>query len=109
SRGSVQVDGQPRPADRNQGRSRRVIPFLDLKAQYHSIKPEIDATVLGVFESTQFALGSYVAAFEKQFASYCKTEHALGVNSGTSALHVALLAAGVKPGDEVITTPFTFV
>jgi len=86
-----------------------VIPFIDLKAQYHAIKPEIDAAVLAVFESTQFALGSAVAAFEKQFASYCTTEYALGVNSGTSALHVALLAAGVGRGDEVITTPFTFV
>lgn len=86
-----------------------MIPFIDLKAQYHAIKPEIDAAVLAVFESTQFALGSAVAAFEKQFASYCTTEYALGVNSGTSALHVALLAAGVGRGDEVITTPFTFV
>jgi dTDP-4-amino-4,6-dideoxygalactose transaminase len=86
-----------------------VIPFMDLKAQYHSIKPEIDAAVLAVFESSQFALGSAVASFEKKFASYCKTEYAIGVNSGTSALHVALLAAGVQRGDEVITTPFTFV
>ena len=86
-----------------------MIPFVDLKAQYQSIKSEIDAAVIGVFESTQFVLGSAVAAFEKSFASYCTVEHAVGVNSGTSALHLALLAAGVGKGDEVITTPFTFV
>jgi dTDP-4-amino-4,6-dideoxygalactose transaminase len=86
-----------------------VIPFVDLKSQYFSIKSEIDAAVIGVLESTQFVLGSAVAAFEKTFASYCKIEHAVGVNSGTSALHLALLAAGIGRGDEVITTPFTFV
>jgi dTDP-4-amino-4,6-dideoxygalactose transaminase len=86
-----------------------MIPFIDLKAQYLSIKPEIDAAVLGVFETSQFVLGSAVAAFESEFATYCRTEHAVGANSGTSALHLALLAAGVGRGDEVITTPFTFV
>jgi dTDP-4-amino-4,6-dideoxygalactose transaminase len=86
-----------------------VIPFVDLKAQYHSIKPEIDAAVIGVLESTQFVLGSAVAAFEQSFAAYCQADQAVGVNTGTSALHLALLAAGVGPGDEVITTPFTFV
>jgi dTDP-4-amino-4,6-dideoxygalactose transaminase len=86
-----------------------VIPFVDLKAQYHSIKPEIDAAVIGVFESTQFVLGSAVAAFEKAFATYCNTEFAVGVNSGTSAIQLALQAAGIGRGDEVITTPFTFV
>ncbi|NLF51331.1 MAG: DegT/DnrJ/EryC1/StrS family aminotransferase [Leptolinea sp.] len=85
------------------------IPFVDLKAQYHSIKPEIDDAVLRVLESTQFVLGSEVASFEKAFAAYCDVENAIGVNSGTSALHLALLAAGVGPGDEVITVPFTFV
>jgi dTDP-4-amino-4,6-dideoxygalactose transaminase len=86
-----------------------VIPFVDLKAQYQSIKPEIDAAVIGVLESTQFVLGSAVAAFEKSFAPYCQAEYAMGVSNGTSALHLALLAAGVGPGDEVITTPFTFI
>jgi dTDP-4-amino-4,6-dideoxygalactose transaminase len=86
-----------------------MIPFVDLKAQYLSIKPEIDAAVLGVLNSTQFVLGSSVAAFEEQFAAYCQASYAMGVNTGTSALHLALLAAGVGPGDEVITTPFTFV
>ncbi len=86
-----------------------MIPFVDLKAQYSSIKTEIDATVLRTLESTQFILGSEVAAFEEAFARYCGVEHAIGVNSGTSALHLALVAAGVGPGDEVITVPHTFV
>jgi len=86
-----------------------VIPFVDLKAQYHSIKPDIDAAVLAVLESTQFVLGNEVAAFEEEFAGYSGGRHGIAVNSGTSALHLALLAAGIGPGDEVITTPFTFV
>jgi dTDP-4-amino-4,6-dideoxygalactose transaminase len=86
-----------------------MIPYLDLKTQYHAIKDEIDAAVLGVLESTQFILGEEVAAFEREFATYCQALESIGVNSGTSALHLALLAAGVGPGDEVITTPFTFV
>jgi dTDP-4-amino-4,6-dideoxygalactose transaminase len=86
-----------------------LIPFLDLKAQYYSIKPEIDAAVLGVLESSQFVLGQEVEAFENDFAVYCQAKHAIGVNSGTSALHLALLAAGIGPGDEVITVTFTFV
>ena len=85
------------------------VPYLDLRAQYHSIKPEIDAAVLRVLESTQYTLGDEVAAFERAFADYCRTSEAVAVNSGTSALHLALLAAGVGPGDEVITVPFTFV
>ena len=86
-----------------------MIPFLDLKAQYKSIKPEVDNAVLSVLDSTQFVLGEYVASFERDFAAYCGTKHGIAVNSGTSALHLALLAAGVGPGDEVITIPFTFV
>jgi dTDP-4-amino-4,6-dideoxygalactose transaminase len=86
-----------------------MIPFVDLKAQYHTIKVEVDAAISRVLESSQFVLGEEVAAFETEFATYCQTQHAIGVNSGTSALHLALLAAGVGPGDEVITVPFTFV
>jgi dTDP-4-amino-4,6-dideoxygalactose transaminase len=86
-----------------------VIPFVDLKAQYSSIKAEIDSAVLRTLDSTQFILGSDVAAFEGDFARYCGVDHAIGVNSGTSALHLALLAAGVGPGSEVITVPNTFV
>jgi len=85
------------------------VPYLDLKAQYQSIKTEIDAAIHGVLESCQFVLGSEVAAFERDFAAYCGTTECIALNSGTSALHLALLAAGIAPGDEVITTPFTFV
>jgi dTDP-4-amino-4,6-dideoxygalactose transaminase len=86
-----------------------VIPYLDLQSQYRSIKPEIDAAVLRVLDSAQFVLGEEVAAFEREFAAYCGAREAIAVNSGTSALHLALLAAGIGPGDEVITVPFTFV
>jgi dTDP-4-amino-4,6-dideoxygalactose transaminase len=85
------------------------VPYLDLKAQYHSIKPEIDAAISKVLESSEFVLGSEVASFEREFAAYCGTSECIALNSGTSALHLALLAAGVGPGDEVITVPFTFV
>jgi len=86
-----------------------MIPYLDLQAQYRSIKGEIDSAVLRVLDSTQYILGEEVAAFEREFAGYCQASQAIGVNSGTSALHLALLAAGIGPGDEVITVPFTFV
>jgi dTDP-4-amino-4,6-dideoxygalactose transaminase len=86
-----------------------VIPFVDLKAQYTSIKDEVDAAIQGVLESCQFTLGSEVAAFEAEFAAYCQAKHGIGVNTGTSALHLALLAANIGPGDEVITVPFTFM
>ena len=86
-----------------------MIPVVDLKAQYRGIKADIDAAVLRVLDSTQFILGDEVAAFESEFAEFCRAGHAIAVNSGTSALHLALLAAGIGPGDEVITVPFTFV
>ena len=86
-----------------------MIPFVDLKSQYASIKPEINAAIQGVLDSCAFTLGPEVAAFEQEFATYCSSKNAIAVNSGTSALHLALLAAGVGPGDEVITVPHTFV
>ncbi len=86
-----------------------MIPFLDLKAQYASLKPEIDAAIQGVLNTCQFTLGSEAAAFEQEFAAYCGATHGVGVNNGTSALHLALLAAGIGPGDEVISVAFTFV
>lgn len=86
-----------------------MIPFLDLKAQYHGIKREIDEAVGRVLESSQFILGAEVKAFEEEFASFCGSRFSIAVNSGTSALHLAFLAMGIGPGDEVITTPFTFV
>jgi dTDP-4-amino-4,6-dideoxygalactose transaminase len=86
-----------------------MIPYCDLRAQYKSIKPEIDQAVSRVLESAEFVLGSEVEAFEQEFAKYVGANHAIAMNSGTSALHLALLAAGVGPGTEVITVPFTFV
>jgi dTDP-4-amino-4,6-dideoxygalactose transaminase len=86
-----------------------VIPFVDLKAQYASIRHEIEPAIQHVLENASFILGSEVAAFEQLFAAYSGAAHGIGVNTGTSALHLSLLAAGVGPGDEVITVPFTFV
>ncbi len=86
-----------------------MIPFLDLKAQYASIKPEVDAAIHGVLDSCGYILGSEVTKFEEEFAAYSGAKYGIGVNTGTSALHLSLLAAGIGPGDEVITTPFTFV
>ena len=86
-----------------------MLPFLDLKAQYKQIKPEIDAAVGRVIDSAQFVLGPEVAAFEERFGDYCGVTHCTALNSGTSALHLALLAAGISPGDEVITVSMTFV
>jgi dTDP-4-amino-4,6-dideoxygalactose transaminase len=85
------------------------VPFLDLRRQYLGIRDEILSAVEAVFESTQYVLGREVAAFEEEFAAYCGVQHAVAVNSGTSALHCALLAAGIGRGDEVITVPCTFV
>ena len=85
------------------------VPLIDLHRQYLTIKDEILAAISKVLESSQFVLGAEVASFECEFASYCGSKHAVAVNTGTSALHLALLAAGVGPGDEVITVPCTFV
>ena len=86
-----------------------MIPFLDIKAQYATIQPAIEAAALRVLRSGHYVLGEEVAALEQEFAAYCGTSHAIAVNTGTSALHLALIAAGISRGDEVITTPFTFV
>lgn len=86
-----------------------MIPFLDVRSQYRLLKTEIDAAVHRVLDSGQYTLGEEVAAFEEAFADYCQVPYGIAVNSGTSALHLALLTAGVGPGDEVITVPFTFV
>ena len=85
------------------------IPLVDLRSQYASIRQEVDEAVARVLASGHFALGPEVAAFEREFAAYCGAGHGIAVNSGTSALHLALLAAGAGPGDEVITVPFTFI
>ena len=86
-----------------------MIPFVDLRRQYLDLKADIDAAVMRVLDTGQFVLGPEVEAFEKEFAAMCMADAGIAMNSGTSALHLALLAAGVGPGDEVITVPFTFV
>ncbi len=84
------------------------VPLLDLKPQYAPIKEEIQAAINKVCDSQYFIMGAEVQALEEELAAYCQTEHALGVSSGTDALLVAMMAINVKPGDEVITTPYTF-
>jgi dTDP-4-amino-4,6-dideoxygalactose transaminase len=86
-----------------------VIPVFDLKDQYNAIKDEVNEAVARVLESGWFILGKEVEAFEEEFAAYCGLSHGIGVGSGTEALHLALLACGVGPGDEVITVPHTAV
>lgn len=85
------------------------IPLVDLKAQYASIKPEVDAAIQRVLDNTSFILGQEVAEFEAAFARYVDAKGAVGIASGTAALSLALLACGVGPGDEVITTAHTFI
>ncbi len=83
--------------------------FIDLKLQYENMKVEMQEAINKVLESTQFILGPDVSALEKEIATFCSTKHAIGVASGTDALLVPLMAMGIGPGDEVITTPFTFI
>ena len=86
-----------------------MIPFLDLPGQHAPIRDELLAAIAGVVDAGSFILGPAVSRFEANFAAYCGSATALGVNSGTSALHLALLACGVGPGDEVITVSMSFV
>jgi len=85
------------------------IPYLDLPAQLRPLRKQLDAVIAKTLDNCSFCLGPDVAQFEKDFAAYCGAKHAIGFNSGTSALHVGLMLLNVKPGDEVITTPMTFV
>jgi dTDP-4-amino-4,6-dideoxygalactose transaminase len=85
------------------------VPFLDLKAQYKAIQTEIASALQNVLDSAAFAGGPFVETFEKEFASFCQTEWAAGVGNGTDALWAALLGFGIGKGDEVITTPGTFI
>jgi UDP-2-acetamido-2-deoxy-ribo-hexuluronate aminotransferase len=85
------------------------IPFIDLKTQYEKYKDEINKEVLGVMESTQFILGPQVARLEKRLANFTGSKHAIGCSSGTDALILAIMALDIKAGDEIITTPFTFI
>jgi dTDP-4-amino-4,6-dideoxygalactose transaminase len=86
-----------------------LVPYFDLKAQYAGLREEILAALDRVCRNAAFILGEEVAQFEKEFAEYCGAKYCVGLNSGTSALHLGLLAAGVQPSDEVITTPNTFI
>ena len=85
------------------------IQMVDLKSQYQALKQEIDSALIDALSATQFILGPNVQAFEQEAADYLGVKHAVGVASGTDALHLALAAAGIGEGDEVITTPFTFI
>ena len=91
------------------GRMQEAIPYLDLPAQLGPIRRELDAAIARTLDQCSFCLGPDVAAFEQNFAAWCGASHCVAVNSGTSALHLALILLGVGSGDEVITTPFTFV
>src|SRR5215217_8833573 len=84
------------------------IPMLDLKSQYDSIATEIEDAIKRVLHSQQFILGPEVTEFERELAAYCHVSRAVGCASGSDALLLALMACDVKPGDEIITTPFTF-
>jgi dTDP-4-amino-4,6-dideoxygalactose transaminase len=86
-----------------------MIPFLDLQAQYRSVGSEIEAEVLKVLRRGDYILGASVREFERDFAAFCEAKESVSLNTGTSALHLALLAAGIGPGDEVITVTMTFV
>ncbi len=85
------------------------VPFLDLKTQYETIKEEIHNSIIKVCESSAFAGGPFVEEFEKSFAAFCKTKHAIGVGNGTDAIWAVLIALGIGQGDEVITAANTFI
>jgi len=86
-----------------------MIPLCDVQQQYLSLKTEFDAAILDAVARGRYILGPNVQAFEREFAEYCGAAHSVGVGSGTDALHLALRALDIGPGDEVITTPFTFI
>ncbi len=85
------------------------VPFLDIKVQNRSVWPQLQAAIAEAMENAQFILGPAVERFEKHFAQYIGTQHCVGLNNGTSALHMALVASDIGPGDEVITTPHTWI
>src|SRR5438876_795571 len=85
------------------------VPFVDLKAQYKSIREEMDAAIASVIGESAFIGGPFVKAFERDFAAYCGAAHCVGLANGTDALFIALKALGIGPGDEVITVANTFI
>ncbi|MDD2762718.1 MAG: DegT/DnrJ/EryC1/StrS family aminotransferase [Opitutaceae bacterium] len=85
------------------------VPYLDLTAQIRALRPELDAAIARSLDSGAFCLGPEVQQFEKEFAAFCGAAHCIGFNSGTSALHVAMRLLDLGSGDEVITTPYTFI
>ena len=85
------------------------VPMVDLREQYLALKEEIDTSLAEVLERTHFIMGENVVAFEREAADYLGAGHAIGCANGTDALHLAMLALGLGPGDEIITTPFTFI
>lgn len=85
------------------------IPFIDLKAQYQALKPSIDARIQRVLDHGRYIMGPEVVELEEKLATYTGAKHCITVASGTEALLISLMALGIKPGDEVITTPFTFI
>lgn len=99
------IDGTVRPANATCAE----VPLADLRTQHAKLREEIAQALNEVTEGASFILGPKVAQFERDFAAYTNTKHAVAVNSGTSALHLALLCAGVGPGDEVISVPMTFI
>src|ERR1700749_2705635 len=85
------------------------VPYLDLRAQYSTLRPEVLSALEKICESTSFAQGQATSDFEAKFAAYCGVEHCVSLNSGTSALHLALRCLEVGPGDEVVTVSMSFI
>ena len=99
--------GGPHPNPLSAGEG--TVPLVDLKAEYAAIKEEIDAAIQAVITQTAFIRGPFARRFEEEWASYCGASHAIGCANGTAAIELVLEALGVGPGDEVVTTPTTFI